>query len=230
MDIRIMQLLEGAREATGIAVFIDVFRAFTTACFIADNGANRILPVADIQAAYKLREKIPEAVLIGERNGIKPDNFNFGNSPSEIEYTDFHNKTVIHTTSAGTQGFQHAEQADELMTGSFVNASAIVSYILDNNPAAVSLVCMGYRTLSPAEEDTLCAEYIRDLLLGYEPDVTNIIEQMKTSTHAQKFFDIEKQWAPEKDFELCSTVNKFDFVLRLCNKSTQPSSLEKIHI
>ena len=56
---------------------------------------------------------------------------------------DFSGKTVIHTTSAGTQGLVNAVQADEVITGSFVNAEAIVSYIRRQAPAMVSLVSMG---------------------------------------------------------------------------------------
>ena len=56
--------------------------------------------------------------------------------------------------------------ADEVLTGSFVNAGAIVSYIKKKNPNKVSLVCMGYSTKHPIEEDTFCAEYIKNSLLN----------------------------------------------------------------
>ena len=52
----------------------------------------------------------------------------------------------------------------QLITGSLVNAGAIIEYIRRKNPETVSLVCMGLNCLHPIEEDTLCAEYIKALL------------------------------------------------------------------
>ncbi len=54
-------------------------------------------------------------------------------------------KRIIHTTSAGTQGITNASHADEIITGSLVNAKAIAAYIKQKNPEEVSLVCMGWQ-------------------------------------------------------------------------------------
>ena len=45
MNIRILQCVEGAKEAEGLTVVIDVFRAFSTACYVMANGAERIIAV-----------------------------------------------------------------------------------------------------------------------------------------------------------------------------------------
>ena len=68
-----------------------------------------------------------------------------GNSPTEIIKADLTGKTVIQTTTAGTQGLINAVNADVVLTGSLVNAGAIVKYIKSLNPDHVSLVAMGYR-------------------------------------------------------------------------------------
>ena len=59
MDLRILQLIEGAREAKGLAVIIDVFRAFSTACYVFGNGARCIVPVGNLDVAYELKRKNP---------------------------------------------------------------------------------------------------------------------------------------------------------------------------
>ena len=46
---------------------------------------------------------------------------------------DLKEKTIIHTTSAGTQGIANAINAEEILTGSLVNAKAIAEYIKRNN-------------------------------------------------------------------------------------------------
>ena len=119
MHIEILDLIEGAKQARGLTVIIDVFRAFSTACYVVRNGAREIIPVGDVQIAYRLKEENSDCVLMGERQGEKLPGFDYGNSPTEIEDVDFSGKTVIQTTSAGTQGFANAMDADELVSGSF---------------------------------------------------------------------------------------------------------------
>lgn len=68
MIIRILQLIEGARQAKGLTVVIDVFRAFSLACYVLDQGAKEIISVGDIKIAYKLKMNNPSLILMGERN------------------------------------------------------------------------------------------------------------------------------------------------------------------
>lgn len=214
MEISISHLLAGAREARGVAVIIDVFRAFSTACYVMANGAQEIIPVGDIQVARALRADGTDRILMGERDGVKPFDFDYGNSPAEIQSVDFSGKTVIHTTSAGTQGLVNAAQADEVITGSFVNAEAIVAYILRQAPETVSLVSMGTSGLEPNEEDTLCAQYLAARLENRHVDPNQIHTRLKASAAAQNFFDPQIKWAPAEDFDLCAAIDRFDFILR----------------
>jgi 2-phosphosulfolactate phosphatase len=214
MKIKILQLIEGAKEARGLTVIIDVFRAFSLTCYAFDRGAGRIIPVGDIEAAYALKKANPDYILLGERNEKKIPGFDFGNSPTQIINENFNGKTLVHTTSAGTQGLVNAGNAEEILTGSFVNADAIVHYIHKTSPAEVSLVCMGYSALQPVEEDTLCAEYIKNAIEGK----SNNFESMKViirNSSGKRFFEAEKQvYAPSSDFEFCMDLNRFNFVIR----------------
>ena len=214
MDIDILHLIEGAKQARGLTVIIDVFRAFSTACYVVRNGGREIIPVGDVDLAYQLKEEHPDYVLMGERKGKMLPGFDYGNSPADIQAVDFSGKTVIQTTSAGTQGFANARDADELISGSFVNADAIVSYIKKKSPGKVSLVCMGTWAVSPAAEDTLCAEYIAGRLKNQKMDEKEIYRQLRDSKTARIFFDPAVTWAPEKDFDLCLNIGLCDFVLK----------------
>ena len=227
MKIKILHLIEGAKAARGLTVVIDVFRAFSVVCYAFDRGADRIIPVGDVNTAFELKKKNPGYKLIGERNEQIIPGFDFGNSPTQILNEDFAGKTLVHTTSAGTQGLVNAINADEILTGSFVNANAIVNYILKNQPKEVSLVCMGYSALHPIEEDTFCAEYIKNELEGKE----NKFDQMKEiirSGSGKRFFEAEKQdYAPSSDFELCLDLNRFSFVVK-ASKLNEMLSLQKL--
>lgn len=226
MEVKILQLLDGAKDATGLTVIIDVFRAFSTACYVYDRGAVKIFPIGEIDQAYRLKENNHDFVLIGERNEQKPAGFDFGNSPSQLITEKIAGKTIVHTTSSGTQGITNAKKADEIITGSFVNAGAIVKYIRQKQPKTVSLVCMGYACEYPTDEDTLCAEWIKNELEKAPPNLPErggkknksfeeMVKIIRIGSGA-RFFDPEKQdWSPQADFELCLDLNRFNFVLKV---------------
>lgn len=230
MDIRILHLLEGAREATGIAVIIDVFRAFTVEAYVMNNGAAKLLPVGDKDIAYAIKKLDDSCVLIGERQGRILPGFDYGNSPSQIRDIDFSGRTVVHTTSAGTQGIANARNAREIITGSLVNAKAIAEYIRKKNPEEVSLVCMGLSAKAQTEEDNLCAYYIKSLLKGVPMELHSEIQMLKT-TSGRKFFETAKQNDfPEDDFYLCTEADRFPFVLRVVQNEQGLRQIEKIDV
>lgn len=216
MKIRILHLIEGARQAEGLAVVIDVFRAFSLECWLYAMGAEEIRPVGAIEEALAWREKDPGCVLIGERHGRKLDGFDFGNSPSTVDPEAVRGKRIIHTTSAGTQGVTNAVHAEEILTGSFLNAKAIAEYIRQRNPENVSLVCMGKEGLAPAEEDELCALYLESLLTGEGmPDIDRRLQGLRTGG-GRHFFDPDNQEVfPQADFGMCVDRDRFGFVIRI---------------
>lgn len=64
-EIKILELIEGAKQAQGLTVIIDVFRAFSVAAYAFGNGANRIIPVGDIALAYKIESGEPGVSVAG---------------------------------------------------------------------------------------------------------------------------------------------------------------------
>ena len=230
MNIKILQLIEGAKQATGLSVIIDVFRAFTVEAYLVNNGVQKLIPVGDKQIAYDYKEKNKDCILIGERRGIMLEGFDYGNSPSQIEKIDFSGKTVVHTTSSGTQGIANAHNAKEILTGSLVNAKAIAEYIKMQNPKDVSLVCMGNGGESEAREDTLCAEYIKSLLEGKNPNLDKEIEDLKNIA-GKRFFDPNLQEIfPKRDFYLSTELNKFNFTLKVEKDNTGMNYIKKIDV
>lgn len=216
MNIQLLHLVEGAKAAKGLTVIIDVFRAFTVETYLMQNNAERIIPVGDVQVAFDYKKEHPDCILCGERKGIIIPGFDYGNSPSQVENVDFTGKTVVHTTSAGTQGIANASGADEIIAGSLVAAKAIAEYIKYRNPENVSLVCMGLSGDTETEEDNLAGEYIKSLVEGTTlPDLEARLERLKY-TDGAKFFDPAQQNVfPQRDFELSTRLDVFPFVLRL---------------
>ena len=227
MDIKIFQAVEGAKKATGLTVVIDVFRAFSVEAYCFAGGVEKIIPVGDSAIAYRLKEENPDMILAGERYGKILPGFDFGNSPSQLSGIDIKGKTLIHTTSAGTQGIANAKGATEILGASLVNAKATAEYIKRSGETDISLVCMGYAGEHPTDEDTLCAEYIKSILEGTTIDLNAGIERLKL-TDGAKFFDkAQNDVFPEEDFPMCTDVDKFDFAMRLNTTSFLPY-MEKI--
>jgi 2-phosphosulfolactate phosphatase len=214
MEIRVTDFVAGAQNAEGITVIIDVFRAFSVACYVFAKNASSIIPVGAIDQAWALKKKEPHAVMMGEREGKKLPGFDYGNSPTEIRDVDFSGKTVIHTTHAGTQGLVNALRASEILTGAFVNARATVHYIKSKLPTCVTLVRMGLAARSRSDEDDLCARYLESLLLGSPFDTGSVEKTLRASPSSIRFFDPDKPWSPASDFHLCLDVDRFNFAVR----------------
>ena len=215
MNINILQGKQGASHAKGLAVIIDVYRAFTLECYAFAGGCEAIIPIGDLDEAIKLKKRHPDWILIGERGGAIIPGADLGNSPADIREADLAGKTLIHTTSAGTQGIQGAKTtADAIITASFVCAKAVADYIRAKSPKTVSIVAMGEAGVRPTDEDTLCAEYIRALLLGDAPDPAVYLDKLKAA--GAHLTDPAKRHiyprGPE-DLALCLAVNRFDFVI-----------------
>lgn len=214
MIIEILEFTEGARKARGIAVIIDVFRAFSAECYASDSGATRIIATGSPDEAFLLKKKYTNSLLTGERDEKKISGFDFGNSPTELIKADLTGKTLIHTTTAGTIGLINAINADLLLTGSIVNAKAVATFIKAINPPHVSLVAMGYKASVSAEEDLLCAEIISDILNDKSGEYDKKISDLRYSSGKRFFIPGNIDFSPPTDFFLCTMLNKFNFVLK----------------
>jgi 2-phosphosulfolactate phosphatase len=204
--------------ANGMVVVIDVLRAFSSCCYIFDKGVKKIIPVANLSDALNLIKKNPEYISIGERKGIKIDGFNYGNSPKEISLANLNNKNVIFTTSAGTLGLTKVIHAEEILTGAFVNANAILRYIKMKKPETLSLVITDDKYSD--NEDYMFAQYLIALVKGEKvnfEDTKEFITKHPTSigflTHPLTKYSVD-------DFHLCLCLDKFNFVVKAKKNST----------
>lgn len=209
MNVRILHGTARAGDATGHAVIIDVFRAFTTAAFCVAAGARQIILVASHEEALAMKRSDPELFLTGEIAGRPIPGFDVGNSPSAIERLDLAGRRVVQRTSAGTQAVvAAAARAHAVVAASFVVADATVRY-LRANADEVTLVA----TDQPAEdgtghEDEICATYLEALLTGGWADRSRVLDEI----WRREIYDWP-EWFPRRDAELASQIDRFDFAL-----------------
>lgn len=218
MEVTHTRLLEGARTAEGVAVIIDVFRAFTCAPLLFSFGIQKSILVSTPEEAFALKEQNSELLLIGEVGGIPIDGFDLGNSPSEILRKGtafFKGRTVVQRTSSGVQGVLMAlDVADEVLPASYALAKSTARYILSKQPPRVSIVSMGWALKHIAPEDEWCGVYIAHLLGVKDYDHNAALEEILYDQTTQKFFDPEKPHFPPEDPIMCLQLNMHDFVLR----------------
>ncbi|HEV8722019.1 MAG TPA: ABC transporter substrate binding protein [Candidatus Binatia bacterium] len=67
--------MDGCRAANGLAVVVDVPRAFTTAATAFAGEVEEILLVSTVEEAFDLRARYPDYLLIGEVDGLPVDGF-----------------------------------------------------------------------------------------------------------------------------------------------------------
>jgi len=230
MNVEILEFVEGAINARGVAVIIDVFRAFSVSCYAYDAGAARIIATGTVDDAILLKKKYKNSVLVGERDERKIEGFDFGNSPTEILKADLTGKTVIHTTTAGTKGLVNAKNCDLVLTGSIVNSGAIIKYIRAINPQQVTLVAMGYRATHSADEDLLCARIISAGLKGEKDISEKEISELRYSSGKRFFNRNNMDFSPPTDFFLCTLRDRFNFVLKAETRLDGNIDLAKIDL
>jgi len=209
--------LDNCAGATGVAVAIDVIRAFTTAAFGLAAGAERILLCGTVAEALALREHFPGSLVMGEVGGLQPPGFDFGNSPAALTGLDLSGRTLIQRTSAGTQGPVRAARAAAVFGASFVVAGA-TAHVL--RAAAlqleeVTLIATGVRPEDNGDEDVALADYLQGLLRGDSPDPAPYLDRARRSAAAQKFYDPAQLDFPAADMDCCLALDRFNFALRV---------------
>jgi 2-phosphosulfolactate phosphatase len=212
-DVRILEGLAGAQAARGVAVIIDVFRAFSLAPWALARGARCVVPVATAEEAFAFREREPDCLLAGEYDGKQVDGFDYGNSPADISRADLAGRVLVQRTGAGVQGLLAARSATAIVAASFLTARATAAWLCASGTPTVSLVAMGWNGHEPALEDQACAEYLAGALAGTPPDFPTLKRAIRDDPTGQRFFDPALPWFTPADFEACLDLDRFGFAV-----------------
>ena len=152
-------------------VVFDVLRATSTMLEALGNGATGIRPAREIAEAIALRGRHPDALLAGERDGLRIRahqtggvDFDLGNSPREFTRNRVEGREIIMSTTNGTRALEACRLARAVFIASFGNVSALARHLVQSHPERLWLICAG--TLENASfEDTLGAGSLVDRLL-----------------------------------------------------------------
>ncbi len=174
LDVAFLPKLIDPESLTGrIAVVTDVLRATTTIVNAVSNGAEQILPQPGIEAARKLHEELPGALLGGERNGKIVAGFHQGNSPIEYTPNVIQGKTLILATTNGTVAMEHCRSAKQVLIGAMINVGAVAEAIFAGSKSLnqkVTVICSGTDGFITSEDvvfaGALVARLVADEKIG----------------------------------------------------------------
>lgn len=157
---------------TKVCIVIDVIRATSSLTVIASKKPESIILTTTIGKANKIAsQQRVHPLLCGERKGLPPEGFDFGNSPAEYFKADLAGKTVIFTSSNGTRAVADLLVAPKVLLGCFLNAGKVAkeayNYAAANN-LDILLVCAG-REEKFAIDDAYCAGYLVSRIVSSIP-------------------------------------------------------------
>ncbi|MFN8164906.1 MAG: 2-phosphosulfolactate phosphatase [Bacteroidia bacterium] len=143
-----------------IVVIIDILRATSAICTAFEHGAEKMIPVATIEEARRYKE---QGFLVGaERDAIPVEGFDFGNSPFSYMNEIVKGKTIVISTTNGTQAIEAAKDAYKVVIGSFLNIDSLCEMLLGER-RNVLLLCSGWKNKFNLE-DALFAGAVTEAL------------------------------------------------------------------
>ncbi len=204
-------------------VVIDILRATTTMVVAMENGAAEMKAVASLEETMNLKN---EGYLVaGERNGVKVEGFDFGNSPQEFDRHLVEGQKIALSTTNGTKAIAACEGAKYRYVSSFRNITAMLHKLIENN-CDVLLFCAGWKDKFNLEDTVFAGALTHELLkhnfttsddatimahriwLQGKSDLTTFLAD---ASHVQRF----KSLHIESDLEACLKFDTYNQIISL---------------
>lgn len=218
-----------------VVVVIDILRATSCMTTALANGIESITAVASLEECKALGEQ--GYLTAAERDGKKVEGFDLGNSPFSYMDDSIKGKKIVVTTTNGTHAIVKSAGAKEILVGSFLNFSSIVTY-LRNQPNDVLMHCAGWKGKMNLE-DTLFAGAVVDALKGdfvhdedsvltalnlYYSAKADMMGFLSNSSHVRRLQGL----GITKDIEFCLSKDKYDVLPIMRDGKIVNAQIEKL--
>ncbi len=153
-----------------IVVVIDILRATSTIATALHNGAKEIIPVDSVEKCIRLGKNMA-CITAGERDGKVAEGLQYGNSSFEYPREFIQGKILVLTTTNGTKLLHMAlaKGATEIVTGSFLNFSAVCDHLLSTKKNII-LACAGWKDKVNIEDSLFAGAVIAKVGQHFEVD------------------------------------------------------------
>jgi 2-phosphosulfolactate phosphatase len=184
-----------------IAVVVDVLRATSSMVTAFAHGIQKIIPVSTLQDC--LAQKQDGFLTAAERDGRQAEGFDMGNSPFSYMGSGIKGKTLLMTTTNGTNAIRLSMAADKVITGAFLNVGKVAEF-LEEEAKDVLVVCAGWKgnfnledtlfagaladrlpTFMPANDATLAAQHL------YRLAKNDMVSFLANSSHVQRLKNLD---------------------------------------
>ena len=208
-------------------VIVDVLRASTSIVTALAHGAKKVIPVRTPGEARKMAESLSNesTLLCGERQSVKINGFDLGNSPREYSENAVYGKVLVFTSTNGSRAILNVKEADQILIGGFINMRAIVQMLASDDKDSL-VFCSGHQD-GFSLEDVVCAGMIVDGLKKNIPEGEYLItdEALASCLLYERFANdlesmvIHSYWGKYltdlgmgDDLPQCVSVDAFDLI------------------
>lgn len=207
------------RDKTVVA--IDVLRASTTIITALYSGAREVIPVTTVESAVKLSAQLAGDIVLlgGERGGKRIQGFSLGNSPAEYTPEKVKGKSIVFSSTNGSQVMANSRYSREMVVGGFVNMTQVVNFLRER-PRDFVLACAGTNGAFSLEDAVCAGMVIQNLMKDENLDVTlsdgalaaqtlcrshgkNVLKLLRNTEHGRYLQEI----GFEDDLKLCAAVD-----------------------
>ncbi len=200
-----------------VVVIIDVFRATSTIAAALYNNAKAVIPVASVDECIELGTSIENSITAGERNGQIVEGLQYGNSPSEYTKDFIGGRTLVLTTTNGTRLLHMVNGANVIITGSFLNLTAVCDFLKNSN-TNVLLACAAWKDKFNLEDTLFAGAVVNKLKPYFDINCDSAraanslfetmgdkkpIDLLKDSSHYRRL----SAYGLEKDMEYCASID-----------------------
>ena len=209
--------IEGARQARGLAVVIDVLRSFTVSAYALAGGARECRLVTTTDEARALASAIPGALLCAEEGALPVPGIAISNSPTQIVAAQLNVRTLVQRSSAGTPVAAAVGDGIDIFAASLVVARATIQACLLRDPDVLTLIAS-----ADHPEDHACARYMEAIARREKPDLDRWLQPLRDSERFARVMSGAWPGFPSTDLELALQPDRFNFAMPV---SRQPGYL-----
>ncbi len=149
---------------------------------------------------------------------MRPDGFDFPNSPAAVARADLWGCTLVQWTSAGTQGVVGATSASRLWAASLACASATARAVNAaglGDPTYVITGCFPDRPDDSGGDDRLTADHIERVRLREAVDRGATSRALLATREARRTLLLGPEHCDPMDIQLAARVDAFDFAMEV---------------
>jgi 2-phosphosulfolactate phosphatase len=148
-----------------VCIVIDALRATTVIATLFARGCPRVYVAPDHDLARQFARERGYA-LCGETNGLRVEDFDYGNSPTEFAALDFTGRPIVLSTTNGTKATAAVAGARRVYLGAAINRRAVARAAWQRareSESNLCIVCAGTNGGFTLEDATVAGMYVEGL-------------------------------------------------------------------